>query len=109
MSSINPASSQKAPISLVKSIGHLPTVFIHKMTGSNKIAPLFIAPQVDEEETEEVVELACGHIFRREDVYKARAARFGLLGGNNFLANLSIFEATRCPICESDRVKGAGG
>lgn len=109
MSSTNPASSQKAPMSLVKSIGHLPTAIIQKLSGSNKIAPLFIATQVEDEELEEVVELACGHIFRREDVYEARATRFRLLGGNNLLANLSIFEATRCPICGSDRVKGAGG
>lgn len=94
-------------MSFVKSISHLPTAIIKKLTGNDKIAPLFIAPPyAEDEEIEEVVELACGHIFRKKDDYEARGARFRV---NGLLANLSIFEATRCPICESDPVKGAGG
>lgn len=106
MLSTSSSSSQKAPRSLAKSIGNLPTAIIKKLTGDNKIAPLFITSCAKDEE---LVELACGHIFRKKDDDKASAGRFGLLGSNSLLANLSIFEATRCPFCESDLVKGAGG
>lgn len=98
MSSTNSASSQKAPLSLAKSIGHLPTAIIKKLTGGNEIAPLFIAPCVEEDE--EFVELACGHVIREKNDDKARGARFGLLDSNSLLANLSIFQATRCPFCQ---------
>ncbi|CAF9905520.1 MAG: hypothetical protein ALECFALPRED_001006 [Alectoria fallacina] len=98
-------------MSFVKSIGRLPAAIVKKLAGGNnnnnndKIAPLFVAPPyVDDEEI--VVELACGHIFREKDGHEARGAGFR---GNGLLANLDIFEATRCPICESDPVKGAGG
>ena len=105
MSCTTQPSLRKAPTSLTRSISNLPTAIIKKLTGSDKTAPLFIAPQVeDEDEFEDVVELACGHIFCKKDANddKARGAIFGLLSGSNsLLANLSIFEATRCPICES--------
>ncbi|CAD6579142.1 MAG: hypothetical protein ASARMPRED_008965 [Alectoria sarmentosa] len=97
-------------MSFVKSVGRLPTAIIKKLTGNDKIAPLFIAPTyAEDEEIEEAVELACGHVFRKkDDDHEARGAGFR---GDGLLANLSIFEATRCPICESDpvKVRGAGG
>lgn len=97
-------------MSLVKLIGYLPTAIVKKLTGGDKMAPLFIATWVendDEEiedavEIEDVVELACGHILCKKDDIKGTGARFRLLGRNSLLANLSIFEATRCPFCESD-------
>lgn len=101
-------------MSLTKSISSLPTTIIKKLTGSDKAAPLFIAPHVeDEDEFDDTVELACGHIFGKKDANnkEAKGAKFGLLSGSNsFLANLSIFEATRCPICESgSKDVGNGG
>ncbi|KAL9067880.1 MAG: hypothetical protein Q9161_006604 [Pseudevernia consocians] len=95
-------SSQEAPTSLVKSIAYLPTAITKKFTGSNKIAPLFVAPCVEEDEFEDAVELACGHIMFKRDYNEVKGARFGLIGNSSsFLANLSIFEATRCPMCKS--------
>ncbi|KAF6235726.1 hypothetical protein HO173_005921 [Letharia columbiana] len=102
MSSTTSVSSQKPSMSLVKSIGYLTTAITKKLTGSDKVAPLFIAPHVENEEFEHVVELACGHILCKKDDDKARGARCGLLGSNSLFANLSIYEATRCPICESN-------
>lgn len=93
-------------MSLMKSIGYLPTAINKKLTGSDKVAPLFIAPHVKNEESEHVLELACGHILCKKDDDKARGARWGLLGSNSLFsslsANFSIYEATRCPICESN-------
>ena len=98
-------SSRKAPSSLTRSFSNLPTAIIKKLTGSDKTAPLFIAPQIkDEDDFNNVVELACGHIFGKKNANddKARGTLFGLLSGSKgVLANLSISEATRCPICES--------
>lgn len=85
-------------MSLVESISSLPTAFIKTLTGSNEIAPLFVAPCVETEETEDIVELACGHTLRTKHVGKTKSARTWLIGS---VANLSIFEATRCPFCES--------
>lgn len=87
---------------------------IKKLTGGDKIAPLFIAPRIESEDAlDDVVELACGHIFRKNaNNSKAKGFKFGLLSGSNGLADLSIFEATRCPICESsnkDEAVSVGG
>lgn len=73
-----------------------------KLTGSNDTAPLFVAPCVEDDEFEDAVELACGHILFKKDDNKVKGARFRLMGNSiSLLSNLSIFEATRCPICES--------
>ena len=118
MSSATQPNARKAPISLTRSISNLPAAIIKKLTGGDKIAPLLIAPKAeDEEDFDDAVELACGHIFctKNANDNKARGATFGLLSGRSGLANLSIFEATRCPICESSKtdeavsVRGANG
>lgn len=76
------------------------------MSSTTSVAALFIAPHVENEEFEHVVELACGHILCKKDDDKATGARCGLLGSNSLFSslfsNLSIYEATRCPICESN-------
>lgn len=101
MSSTPSASSQNAAMSLVKFIGVLPTAIVKKLTGSDEIAPLFVAPCVDDEDFDDFVKLACGHILRSNDAGEARkGGGVGFLGS---IANLSIFEATRCPFCDSGR------
>lgn len=69
------------------------------------MAPLFIAPKVEDEDGfDDVVELVCGHIFCKKNANHSKAmggAMFRVLSGSNELANFSIFEATRCPICEA--------
>ena len=105
MSRTTRPASQKPPASLTRSLSNLPTAIIKKLTGSDKTAPLFVARQAEDKDgLEDVVELACGHIFGKKNANddKARGAIFGLLSGSNSLAaHLSISEATRCPICES--------
>ncbi|KAL9134568.1 MAG: hypothetical protein Q9175_004244 [Cornicularia normoerica] len=89
-------------MSLIKSIGYLLRAVIKKLNSSNRIETPFIAPYVEDEELEILVELACGHIMRKKDDKKATDATFGQIGSNSLLANLSITEATRCPICRSE-------
>ena len=104
MSSTSSASSRKAPMSLVNSIAHLRTAMIKKLTDSDKTAPLFIETCVEDEDAEEiedVVELACGHILCKKNI-KVMDTGFRLISNNGLFANLSIFEATWCPICKSD-------
>ena len=84
----------------MRSVSHLPTAIIDKLTVNDKIAPLFIAAHSEDEEIEEVVvELACGHIVRKKDDSQPSTIRFNL-SISNHLANLSIFEASRCSVCE---------
>ena len=80
----------------------LRTTIINKWKSNDrKIAPLFVAPpsSTDEEETDNVVELACGHIVRKKSDGEASSASFSI---NGILASLSIFEATYCPMCEGE-------
>ena len=92
MSLANPASSPKAPTSLLRSISHV----IKKLTDGDKAAPLFVALRPEDGDFEEIVELACGHIVCKTNENKASGASFKI----SLHANLSIFEATRCPMCE---------
>lgn len=87
---------------LIKSIGYLLRAVIKKLNGSNRMVAPFLAPYVEDEDLEILLELACGHIMRKKDDKKATDARFGQIGSNSLLANLSISEATRCPICRSE-------
>ena len=104
MSPPSPASSPppKAPLSLMRSASRLPTAILAKLTGSDKSAPLFIAAAHPEDDgTEQVVELTCGHTARKNDDGKPGAVRSNL-SISDHLANLSIFfRASRCPACES--------
>ena len=80
-------------------MSYLRTTVINKLNGNDrKIAPLFVASpsSTDEEETDDVVELACGHIVRKKNDGGARSANFSI---NSLLVNLSIAEATYCPMC----------
>ena len=72
------------------------------------MAPLFVAPpsSTDEEETDSVVELACGHVVRTRNDGEGSGASFGIDG---IFANLSVFEATYCSICEGERLANKGG
>ena len=72
-----------------------------KLNGSDKTAPVFVAPRSEHDDYEHTVELPCGHIIRENDDNGPRGARFRLSRSNSFLANLSLFDATRCPMCES--------
>lgn len=83
---------------LLKSIAYLPTAIIGKLKRTNKMAPESHAE--DEEIAYVVVELACGHVLCKTNDDKQSGARFSLSNSNGVLANLSIFEATRCPMCE---------
>ena len=89
----------------MNSITSLPKTIIDKLHTSNKTAPLFIAPYTEGDEVSILLELPCGHILRQKDNSKARSAGRGLLGSNKFFGDLSIAEATRCFVCESDRLK----
>ena len=91
----------------MKSFACLPTAITGKLIRTNKTAPLFIEPHADDEEIAYVVELACGHVIcKKDDDDKQSGARFSLSNSNSLLANLSIFEATRCPICEQKTLVG---
>ena len=89
-------------------MSYLRTTIINKLNGNDrKIAPLFVAPpsSTDEEETDNVVELACGHIVRKKDDGEASSASFSI---NGIFASLSIFEATYCPMCEGEKLANKG-
>ena len=89
-------------------MSHLRTTIITKWNGNDrKIAPLFVAPpsSTDEEETDNVVELACGHIVRTKNDGEASRARFSI---NGSFADLSIFEATHCPMCRGGMLANKG-
>ena len=89
-------------------MSHLNTTIIGKMNGNDrKIAPLFVAPppSTDEEETDNVVELACGHIVRKKNDSKPSGPRFSI---NGLFTNLSIFEATYCQMCEGENLASKG-
>ena len=79
------------------------------MNGNDrKIAPLFVASPstIDGEETDNVVELACGHIVRNKNDGEPRSASFSI---NSLFANLSVSEATYCPMCcEAEIVANKG-
>ena len=90
----------------MKSTTSLQNAIINKITGNdNKIAPLFIAPrspdEEEEEENEDVVELACGHISRRKNDQASGVRLMRTSSGNSLFGNLSVSEATRCPMCEA--------
>ena len=62
-------------------MSYLRTTIVNTLNGNDrKIAPLFVAPRssTDEEDIDNAVELACGHIVRKT----------------------TIFEATHCPMCD---------
>lgn len=99
MSRMNSASPLRvASNPLLKSIAYLPTAIIGKLKGTNKMAPEPHAK--DEEIAYVVVELACGHVLCKTNDDEQSGARFSLSNSNSVLANLSIFEATRCPMCQ---------
>ena len=90
-------------------MSHLHTTIIKKLSvNDSKMAPLFVAPpsSADEEETDNVVELACGHIVREKSDGEASGASLSV---NGLFTNLSIFEATYCPMCEDERLANKGG
>ena len=90
-------------------MSHLHTTIIKKFSvNDRKMARLFVAPRssTDEEETDSVVELACGHIVREKNDGEASGASFGV---NGLFTNLSIFEAMYCPIGEGEALADKGG
>ena len=100
MSRMNSASPlREASNPLLKSFAYLPTAIIGKLKRTNKMAPESYAK---DREIAYVVELACGHVLCKKNDDKQSGARFRLSNSNSVLANLSIFEATRCPMCEHD-------
>lgn len=99
MSRMNSASLLRvASNPLLKSIAYLPTAIIGKLKRTNKMAPESHAE--DEEIAYVVVELSCGQVLCKTNDDKQSGARFSLSNSNGVLANLSVFEATRCPMCE---------
>ena len=89
-------------------MSYLRTTITNKLNGNDeKIAPLFVAPpsSTDEEETDNVVELACGHIVLKKNNDEASRASFSI---NGIFASLSIFEATHCPMCQGEKLANKG-
>lgn len=89
-------------------MSYLRTTIINKLNGNDgKIAPLFVAPpsSADEGETDGVVELACGHIVCKRNDDEGSSASFSF---NGVFANLSIFEAMYCPMCEGGVIASKG-
>ena len=90
-------------------MSYLRTTIINKLNGNDRnIAPLFVASpsSTDEEETDNVVELACGHILRKKNDGEQRSASFRI---NSLFANLSVSEATYCPMCCEAELVANGG
>lgn len=113
MSQTNPPNphSKTPPPSLLKPLTHLHTTIASKLNSNNEtIAPLFVAPPSsttdEEEETDRVLELGCGHIVLDKN---GGALGSGSFGVNSIFRNLSNFEAIECVICRKGGMVGRKG